>query len=269
MTLRMAVLAVVCSVGLLGCANDEAKPPDATQEIVSNLTEAGFPASEILVADGVVYVGADAVVSLQASREMIEAGRGGPEHYRTTNLVSPNIRTIVIKAPASSPLSIRNGLAQAVMNFKGLSLTLDPFPDPCMHVPDCPPTMPDFTIDLAINPALPAGATATSELPSGGNPGSKITLGPGVAQLPANVIKHLLTHEIGHTLGLRHTDYFNRAISCGGSATNEGTAGVGAIHIVGTPSGASPGGSIMNTCIPSNTTGALTATDITALQALY
>jgi hypothetical protein len=37
---------------------------------------------------------------------------------------------------------------------------------------------------------------------------------------------------MGHTIGFRHTDYMNR-ISCG-SNSNEGDAGVGAIHISGT-----------------------------------
>jgi len=51
-------------------------------------------------------------------------------------------------------------------------------------------------------------------------------------------IATILAHEIGHCIGLRHTDYFNRSISCGGGPYNEGDAGVGAIHISGTPTGA-------------------------------
>ncbi|WP_164021009.1 M57 family metalloprotease [Pyxidicoccus trucidator] len=242
---------------------------DDTQETLSNLREAGFPASEILVVDGVVYVGGDAAVSLQASREMLAVGGDSQEQYRTTNLVSAANSTIVIRAAPSTPLTILTGLVEAVANYKDLPITLDPFPDPCMHAPDCPPTTPFVVIDLVINPVLPGGASATSSFPSGGKPGSRIALGPGVAQLPANTIKHLITHEIGHAIGLRHSDFFNRAISCGGTATNEGTAGVGAIHIAGTPTGASAGGSLMNTCIPTGTAGEFSASDITALETLY
>ena len=52
-------------------------------------------------------------------------------------------------------------------------------------------------------------------------------------------IATIIAHEMGHCIGFRHTDYFNRAISCGGGTSNEGDGGVGANHIPGTPTGAS------------------------------
>ena len=75
-------------------------------------------------------------------------------------------------------------------------------------------------------------------------------------------------HEIGHTIGFRHSDYYNRAISCG-SGGNEGDSGVGAILIPGTPSSATVGGSIMNSCFRSTETGEFTSSDVTALNYLY
>lgn len=56
--------------------------------------------------------------------------------------------------------------------------------------------------------------------------------------LSVDGISTIMAHEIGHCIGFRHTDYFDRSISCGGSPSNEGTAGVGANHIPGTPTGA-------------------------------
>ncbi len=78
---------------------DGAELETVNQEIVDNLLAAGYPESEIEVGDdGVVIVGGDAVVTLQASREMIgldgheeHAGEIQFRQYRTTNLVDPGI----------------------------------------------------------------------------------------------------------------------------------------------------------------------------------
>lgn len=56
--------------------------------------------------------------------------------------------------------------------------------------------------------------------------------------LSVDGIATIMAHEMGHCIGFRHTDYFDRSISCGGSAYNEGNGGVGDIHIPGTPTGA-------------------------------
>jgi hypothetical protein len=57
--------------------------------------------------------------------------------------------------------------------------------------------------------------------------------------LSVDGIATIIAHEIGHCIGFRHTDYFDRSISCGGATANEGDGGVGANHIPGTPTGAS------------------------------
>ncbi len=57
--------------------------------------------------------------------------------------------------------------------------------------------------------------------------------------LSTNGIATIIAHEMGHCIGFRHTDFFDRSISCGGSPSNEGASTVGANHIPGTPTGAS------------------------------
>ena len=72
-----------------------------------------------------------------------------------------------------------------------------------------------------------------------------------------------MAHEIGHCIGFRHTDYQTRS-SCGQNV-NEGSAGVGAIHVNGTPTGSDPT-SLMQACGPAQT---LNNNDITALLDMY
>ncbi len=56
--------------------------------------------------------------------------------------------------------------------------------------------------------------------------------------LSVDGIATIMAHEMGHCIGFRHTDYFDRSISCGGARSDEGDAGIGANHIPGTPTGA-------------------------------
>ncbi|HYV48294.1 MAG TPA: M57 family metalloprotease, partial [Myxococcaceae bacterium] len=108
----------------------------------------------------------------------------------------------------------------------------------------------------------------SSGFPKGGKPYGTINIGDGLQSYSTGVNTHVVTHEIGHCVGMRHSDYYNRSISCG-TGGNEGSAGVGAILIPGTPSTATVGGSVMNSCFRSNESGSWSNTDKTALQTLY
>jgi hypothetical protein len=77
----------------------------------------------------------------------------------------------------------------------------------------------------------------------------------------------VIQHEIGHCIGFRHTDYFNRALSCGGTATNEGASSVGAVWIPGTPTGNSANSWMLACSNGGNRT--FNANDIVALNYLY
>ena len=83
-------------------------------------------------------------------------------------------------------------------------------------------------------------------------------------------IATIIGHEMGHCIGMRHTDYFDRSISCGGSTSNEGASGVGANHIPGTSTGAdlSGAGSWMLACTDGGNRP-FTNGDKTALAYLY
>lgn len=242
----------VCNAVVSGCAE---QPPEA-QEIVNNLLQAGFPAGDIIVVGDAVYVGRDAEVSLAASREMLETSDISKEQYRTTNTINTSLVKICVDGSTFTG-AFSTALDLAIQNYEELPLTF--------AMARTPSTGCSFTINAVIAPGVVGGS---SGFPSGGLPFSTINIGGGLSTFSIDTIEHVITHELGHTLGFRHSDFFNRSISCG-TGGNEGDAGVGAILIPGTPSDAVVGGSIMNSCFRTAETGEFTGSDITALLALY
>ena len=79
-------------------------------------------------------------------------------------------------------------------------------------------------------------------------------------------IRDRITHEIGHSVGFRHSDWFDR-FSCG-SGGGESAGSTGAIHVPGTPTGRDTT-SIMNACFSNSENGEFNGNDITALRNMY
>ncbi|MFP2958432.1 M57 family metalloprotease [Myxococcus sp. 1LA] len=253
---RAAVVAVSCGALLAGCGSTASANTD---EVISNLVEAGFPAEDILVADGAVYVGGDAHVSLEASREMLSSGEGSHELHRTTNIVGPNVTVICVNPTAAfrSYSRLIQGLELALANYNALGLRIRFI---LGATTGCHATITAETM---------TGAGGSAGYPSNGLPYGRINIGTGLNSYSLDMVEHVITHELGHTIGLRHTDYYNPRISCGTIGPGpEGVGSVGAIQIPGTPP-PTPGGSLMNTCIPPDTDGEFTPSDIVGLNFIY
>lgn len=256
---QAAVLAVTGVSLLVGCGGTE--PRMEHEEIISNLIEAGYPAKDIQVVNEAVFVSGDAQVSLQASREMIEAPPGSAEHYRSTNVVDPSVTRICINPTAeyNSYSQLSQGLDMAIANYNELGLR---FTFARSSTAGCSAT---------IVAAISVEANNWSGFPSNGLPYGSINMLPALNTYNLDINEHIITHELGHALGLRHTDYYNTSISCGYPypAPESDPLNVGAIHIPGTPTTAVFDGSVMNACPHLDNTGEFTTNDIIALRALY
>ena len=77
------------------------------------------------------------------------------------------------------------------------------------------------------------------------------------------VYEHIATHEIGHAIGFRHSDWITRE-SCGESVQEPWS---GAQYIPGTP--VITTNSIMAACLPEFTNGEFRGDDVEAFEYVY
>jgi hypothetical protein len=232
-------------------------PSDAYREQFSNpLTgERGYN----YVVEGDILI-SDKQLEEMSNSELFHTGKFS-EQYRTTNLVSQNrtINVIGYTGNNSNGLDskMRTALQWAVDNYNALNTGLT------------------FTLTYGTNYSpydmvvyrVSGSGGGSAGFPSGGDPYKFIQIQSGTSNYDTNVVEHVIGHEMGHSVGLRHTDWFNRSYSCG-SGGSEGTAGVGAVHIPGTPTNVDPN-SLMLACFSANEDGEFGNYDRIALEYLY
>lgn len=183
----------------------------------------------------------------------------GEKQYRTNNLVSQN-RTISVIGYTGSGYNLTNkmrtALQWAINNYNALNLTLS------FSLSYQATTNADIVVYRNIGNNNAGGVAG---FPSGGNPYKWVQIYNGMGNYSTNVNEHVITHEIGHCLGLRHTDWFSRQ-SCGQSGESAGPDG--ANHIPGTPTGYDSN-SVMLACFSSSEDGEFGTYDRVALRYIY
>jgi hypothetical protein len=153
------------------------------------------------------------------------------EQYRTTNIVKNLPRTVTVSI-SNLPSVYVTATTNAVSRYNALNLTLK------FQVVSS-----GGNIQIVGFNEGPSGGYITlgsSGFPtSAGDPYSQIQMNTNAQAYGTDpnlgYVTSVIQHEMGHCVGFRHTDYMNRAFSCGGKKDNEGSAGIGAINIPGTP----------------------------------
>jgi hypothetical protein len=188
------------------------------------------------------------------------------EHYRTFNLVStsyPTIKVALNNSSSAHQAVFSAALDEAIRRYNALPLRIK------------------FSrVTSSANTTVVAYYEVSNTLGSSGFPSnsgapySQVKMNTywystSTSSTNVNYIATIMAHELGHCIGFRHTDYMNRAYSCG-SGGNEGqtTTGVGAVHIPGTPTGPDAR-SWMLACIGSGTNRPFTSNDNVALNYVY
>jgi hypothetical protein len=251
------------------CKQEDAAPDEqnlVSAEALAQIKKLGFSTHNVVKEEGGYVVEGDIFLSDQDVQEAyfeeaLLLRIAETEQYRTTNLVSVSgsTRTLRIGMLSSLNSNYSTALNTAISRYNNENLRLR-----FLRVTQYP-------VDILFKPA-PAGAgyLASAGFPSGGNPYGEVLMNtsalgsnPGTSYLAT-----IMAHEMGHCIGFRHTDYMDRSYSCGGSYSNEGSGGVGAILIPGTPSGPDAG-SWMLACIGSGQNRPFNTNDRTALNYLY
>lgn len=270
-------MAIIAIFGIAQSCSDQAVMPDMPQPITDELraafTDLGFDASDMQIVDrfnpltgetetNYVLEG-DIHISPASFEEMKRSTvhHIGPvgEQYRTYNLVSsPQTITVIGYTGGSNALTskMRTALQNAIANYNALNMGLS------FSLSFATSTNADIVVYR-----VSGSAGGSAGFPSGGDPYKWVQIFSGTNNYSTNVNEHVITHEIGHCVGLRHTDYFNRSLSCG-SGGNEGSGGVGAVHVPGTPSGFDAN-SVMLSCFSSSEDGEFGNYDEVALEYLY
>ena len=237
-------------------------PTSASADAMAQIKALGFNAQDAKKVDGGYVVEGDMLLTneLLASAPGYATLRvGQDEQYRTTNLVTGLPRVLTVSISSSFPAAYVTAIDEAIRRYNaaGLRLTF-------RRVSSGAQLPVKYSSDLG-----PGVLGQSGGFPSGGNPAPGFTLVPNVINSSnTNYIATIMAHEMGHCIGMRHTDYYNRAYSCGGSTSNEGASTVGAVLIPGTPSAAEPN-SWMLACVGNGVNRPFTSNDLTALNYIY
>lgn len=234
----LALTVVSCKKSVDESKND---PAMLSADEKNMIVAAGFngnwaeKTSDGYLIEGDILLTADQLREMSGSNPLHELIVANEEHYRTTNVVSTPAsgqRTITVRLGSGFPSYYSTGLDQALARYNNLNLKIR-----FQRVTSGG----NIVISGANLGTTSSGGCILGQASgfptSSGNPSSGFTLSTSSCATSylntANKADEVMAHEIGHCIGFRHTDYMNRS-SCGQNS-NEGSAGIGAIHIPGTP----------------------------------
>lgn len=266
--INFCLVAGALLVGITACKKNEQIVQSQSQispSVLSSISKLGFSTDQVIAKNGGYIVEGDIFLTEENFREQSQSPNlriADVEQYRTTNLVKvPKVVTVSV---TNLPTAYSKATDIAIARYNALKTKLT-----FKRVSSA------GNINIVGFDEGPEGGYITlgsSGFPtSSGNPYKEVQMNTNEdaygANPDINYLASVLTHEIGHCIGFRHTDYMNRAYSCGGRKVNEGAAGVGAVRIPGTPSAADADSWMLSCSNGGNRE--FNANDIIAINYLY
>jgi hypothetical protein len=235
---KVGTLAFSAALFISCDSQNNIQPADQISDVVlAKVAAAGFDAHTVVRSeDGGYFVEGDIYLTDATLNDLV-APNSLPnlEQYSTNNLVSGS-RVITMYAPTGRrgySNAMIAGLDEAISRYNAMNLSIS--------FQRITSSSADITMTRLSKRDESQGVLGSAGFPtSAGDPYNQIKMS-GVLESSYNLstdgIATIIGHEMGHCIGMRHTDYFDRSISCGGSTSNEGASGVGANHIPGTATG--------------------------------
>ncbi|RNC86699.1 MAG: peptidase M10 [Winogradskyella sp.] len=213
-----------------------------------------------------IYIGNDITFTREELNLLIDASSAETRQYRTFNLVEGEFRNIDILGYTGGTQALsskaQTALQWAVNNYNNLNTALQFNLTFGTNFQAADMVVYDNTVNN------PSGTGGVAGFPTSAGRPNKFVQIYGIEQFSTNVNEHVITHEIGHSVGFRHSDWFDR-LSCPPQAQgNEGSGSDGAVHIPGTPTGRDLT-SVMQACFSTSEDGEFNGNDIIALEFMY
>ena len=257
--IKFSSLLFIAAVGIISCKKEVNKPQESvSQETLAKISSLGFSTENVQLIEEGYLVEGDIILTEQMLNERPTSPTlriAEVEQYRTFNLVTSLPRTITVSTSGKLNTAVSNAINSAIGRYNAENLQL---------------TFQRVSSNGDINIKIVNGGPyiASAGFPSGGDPYGEVKFNKQYQNYSSGFLTTVIAHEMGHCIGFRHTDYMNRAFSCGGSGGNEGSGSVGAVHIPGTPTNPDSG-SWMLACLSSTTNRPFNNNDKTALNYLY